>query len=426
MKPISSAVTIFGIALLANSAAFAESEDSRLARIAALEKENALMRKELAALRQNRALRDQKAAVAGASTQAFGKRPKQDQNGLTQSAGSGSPLTAYAADLTFKARPIAEERGQFTVWAEGGATWTGGDPSLLFYTPVSFTLNSPTPQSFDLKPGLGWEGAGGFDYRFANSPWHVSGQFRYGEGIGKGSFGTAGSVDPSLLGASNITAESGNQAISAEGRERHWLADLAVGRDVLGSGPSSMQVKAGLRISEFRASTSSLEVDRVSITVNPPQVVNGVSVSTFAITDLTNLTQEARFLGAGPRVGIEGSVPFAGKWAFDYMGDAAVLFGTQRYSQAQNGFSVYSIAGLPSLSLPGFGNSDERLATVFNADLQFGISYWLTPAVKMTASYRLDAYFNVLTGLSLANDVTKLQTIDRYIHGPRLGVTAQF
>jgi hypothetical protein len=426
MKSISSAVTILGIALLANSTAFAESEESRLARIAALEKENALMRKELAALRQNHALRDQKASIAGASVQAHGKRPQQDRNGLTQSVGSGSPLTAYAADLAFKATPLAEARGQFRVWAEGGATWTGGDPSLLFYTPISLTPISASPQPFDLKPGLGWEGAGGFDYRFANSPWHVSGQFRYGEGTGKGAFATGGSVDPSLLGVSNITAESVNQAVDAQGRERHWLADLAIGRDVLGSGPSSMQVKAGLRISEFRASTSSLEVVRGTITLNPPQMFNGVPISTFSITDATNLTQEARFLGAGPRVGIEGSVPFAGKWAFDYMGDAAVLFGRQRYSQAQNGFSVYSIAGLPSLPLPGFGNSDERSATVFNADLQFGVSYWFTPAVKMTASYRLDAYFNVLTGLSLANDVTKLQTLDRYIHGPRLGVAAQF
>ena len=54
------------------------------------------------------------------------------------------------------------------------------------------------PREFNLTPTVGWEAAAGFDYKFANnSPWHVSGQFRYGEG-GKTS-GAASSAGAATL-----------------------------------------------------------------------------------------------------------------------------------------------------------------------------------------------------------------------------------
>jgi hypothetical protein len=47
----------------------------------------------------------------------------------------------------------------------------------------------------------------------------------------------------------------------------------------------------------------------------------------------------------------------------------------------------------------------------------------MTPNVKLSASYRLDAYFNVL---NQAFSTDTKQTLDRYIHGPRLGLSATF
>lgn len=46
--------------------------------------------------------------------------------------------------------------------------------------------------------------------------------------------------------------------------------------------------------------------------------------------------------------------------------------------------------------------------------------------MKISASYRLDAYFNVFAALDAQNDASRLHRIDRYTHGPRLAVTAQF
>ena len=105
------------------------------------------------------------------------------------------------------------------------------------------------------------------------------------------------------------------------------------------------------------------------------------------------------------------------------------MFGTQTFSQTSTTgatiLSPASIAGL-SATASSLSNADQRFNTVFNADLQVGVSYWVSPNVKLSASYRLDAYLNVLTGLSAINDPTKLQTIDRYIHGPRVGICGQF
>jgi hypothetical protein len=418
-KSLSAAVMI---AVLCCGPAVAENDEA--ARIAALEQENAQMRKELDELRQSQKRLGQQitrptfSQTRGEAKLAPGATPIRSSN-LRR-----DPFEAQAAytAMPVKAGPAIETRGRWRVWGEGGATWTAGDPSLLFYTPIQ--LNGPLPdQSFNLKPGLGWEGAVGFDYRFANSLWHIGGQFRYGEGRATGSFASnQSSTQTNLI---NVTSAFDNQTINAVGKERHWLADVTVGRDVLGSGPDALQVKGGVRISEFRAATSSLETGAGGLVFSPAQTVGGVTFTTLNIFSTINTMQEAKFLGAGPVIGFEGSVPFAGHWAFEYAGDAAVLFGSQRYTQSisNTGFSTPVNVFTDNTQTSSFS---QKNATVFNPDVQIGVSYWVTPQVKVTGSYRLDAYLNVLTSLSPVNDVTKLQTIDRLIHGPRVAVSAQF
>src|ERR1700724_2396087 len=94
---------LLGSTALSGSAAFAGQNDDLVARLNAAEKENAAIR------RENKEL-------AAAKPVSFTDR-------MADFAG------AYAADLpvAYKARP-AEEPGQFRIWVEGGAIWTGGDP----------------------------------------------------------------------------------------------------------------------------------------------------------------------------------------------------------------------------------------------------------------------------------------------------------
>ena len=422
-----------------------------MARIEALEKENAAIRKENEELRKNKILRQQNAALKVSTTQtpsvSLAEAPKGKRT---------DPMRAYAADLpmTYKG-PIAEARGQLTLWGEGGAIWTGGDPNLAFYSKADFTQSfgllgnfNGIPVGMNVRPNLGYEGAAGFDYRFAESPWHVSGQFRYGEGRGNASASSIGNLDAATIAAINtligpggingvagafFAGAGGNQTFNATGKETHWVADLAVGRDVLGSGPAAMQLKFGLRLAELQASVNSTDTQNGFFNFTQPVEIlgpGGPTAASFSSSTLNTVEQTSRFFGAGPRIGVDGSVPFAGQWTFDYTGDAAVLFGTQRFSQT----ATTTFTSNPNiLVLLGGGgaavsvaNTDERYATVFNADLQAGVSYWVAPNVKVSASYRVDAFFNVITGLSAINDPTKLQKVDRYYHGPRVGVTAQF
>ena len=100
------------------------------------------------------------------------------------------------------------------------------------------------------------------------------------------------------------------------------------------------------------------------------------------------------FLGAGPLIGIEGSIPFFGNWTFDYTGDAAILFGTQQSTTTTTNTFTANPAILALLFGGGGGINTataERFGYVMSTDVQAGFGYWVTPNVKLAASYRLDA-----------------------------------
>jgi hypothetical protein len=118
---------------------------------------------------------------------------------------------------------------------------------------------------------------------------------------------------------------SGTSSTSAALTERHWQADIGMGYDLI---RHLLQSNFGLRIAEVTAITD--------VTTGAQATLNGV-LNEFGISPLafvagaataSNLTTVRRsFLGAGPRIGLEGSAPLIGQLAFDYSGDAAVLFG---------------------------------------------------------------------------------------------------
>jgi hypothetical protein len=389
-------------ALAAAGARAGELEDVH-ARLEQLERQNAAIRKENAALRENQRLHDEntrlksqgsRAAVEAAKTSA-GPQPE-NATFLAVSAASRQardPLQSYAADFPVKAPPLAGP-AQFRAWIEGGAIWSGGDPVFDNYLDLN-GFNGV----FALTPKVGWETAIGFDHRFAGSPWHINGQFRYGEG-GE----TNGTHTINVFGLRPGVTQT--QTIGAAYKETHWLADLAVGRDIAGPSPDALQFKAGLRIAEFTARTSDSNIQAFA--------APGLSFTSSNFDDT-----RASFLGAGPLIGLEGSVPFAGKWSFDYNGDVALLVGRQ---QQQN--TVRSVFSAPLGVTENVMTGNDRIfAGALSADIQVGVSYWLTQNLKLGASYRLDAFVNVFNEAGSSNNGF---TPDRYTHGPRVTLTGQF
>lgn len=416
-------------AVAALSIGTASAQEGSASRISALEKENAAIRKEIALLRENRDLQKQASTLKPAN-------PSSQRVAAGSAAAKSDPFAAYAADLpvAYKAAPVVAQQRQFRIWGEGGAIWSGGDPMLQPYLLGGGVglggVGSSGAGVFDLGPKLGWEGAGGFDYRIANSAWHVSGQFRYGEsGKASGSSTGNGSIDPALFGG-DVTSITFGDALTQSYQEKRWLADLAIGRDIAGDGPDALQIKGGLRVAESVGTMTTNRNQSFAFTFDPPQDVGGFPpFSSLSSASVSATVDRRSFLGAGPLIGLEGCIPLAGGWTFDYLGDAALLFGTQKVVSSNvtnTSIDPPFLAGLGG-GIGGLSSSSvtttERFATMFSADLQVGVSYWLTQNLKLGLSYRMDALINVQ---NQDNAAVATFLADRYTHGPRLRLTGQF
>lgn len=202
----------------------ADSADEALARVQALEKEIAAIKKENEALRRVKELREQNSSLVKQTAKSAG-------NATVRLPTRRDPRQAYAADMPIYPKAVAPvERGQLRVWGEGGAIWSGGDPIYSFFDRTALTgggpLGTSVPGFFALTPKPGWEAATGFDYRLAASPWHVSGQFRYGEARQSASAAFSDSVIIPDVPPFTITSSDSPRA---DHKETHWLADMALG-----------------------------------------------------------------------------------------------------------------------------------------------------------------------------------------------------
>jgi hypothetical protein len=107
---------------------------------------------------------------------------------------------------------------------------------------------------------------------------------------------------------------------------------------------------------------------------------------------------DRRFVGSGPRVGLQGSDRLQSSWGVDWQVGASVLFGDK----------TVDTAGV-SPAIPNYAASGSTL----NVDGLLGLSYWFSSASKLTLGYRADAYFN--KSAPSLNLSTPSQAID---HGP--------
>jgi hypothetical protein len=301
-------------------------------------------------------------------------------------------------------------QGQWSSWSEAGLT---GHPAL------DPAIGLPPLGPFaNLTPGAGWEGALGFDYRLSRwSPYHISGQFRYGENNGGSApvsltntpltlFTTSGATAPAVVDA------TGSGALNKEG---HWLVDLGVGRD-FGLGSGNVQTTLGVRVAEITSTASAAGNLQACLSGGPP----GIFCTTPASGGFS-FQSRSQFLGVGPRLGVDGSQPLAGSWAFDYLGGVAVLFGNRSLNATQ---TLSATTTFPPISLASItALNPSSTVGIFNLDAQAGISYWLTPNFKLTASYRFDGYWGASTIIEPTGAPGQQ---DRFYYGPMLRGTATF
>lgn len=321
-----------------------------------------------------------------------------------------------AADLTpilTKAPPVAAVHDVWTWWGEGGFTGRpAGDPAIGL---------PPFGPFASLTPGVGYEAAIGFDFQPAQwSPYHVSGQFRYGQNRGASSTFFSQNIPLTLMtpgGRFPTPAVVNASGTATLNDEDHWLVDFAIGRDyALGSG--NVQAKLGIRIAEINSSANGLRalVGCVDSPVVRPNCSSPVAGS-------LSFQSRSRFLGVGPRFGVDGSEPLGGSWAFDYLGGVAVLFGDRSLNATQTLFATTTSFAIPDIFNSTTSLSTSQAVAVFNLDAQAGISYWLTRNFKLTASYRFDGYWNAMTIIEPNGNIG---TQSRFFYGPMLRGTITF
>jgi hypothetical protein len=306
---------------------------------------------------------------------------------------------AGAADMAMKAAPVPAQvvKESWTWWLEGGAM-DPGSGSFNFGPAVS-----------GIKPKWGGEGAIGFDWMPGWGPWHVSGQFRYGSAQRTQGFKAFPPGSPSTTiinpnGATHIAVVSNNERI----RDDHWLVDFAIGRD-FGLGNANAQWKLGLRAVDLRA--------RLTASGTANTAGTGVPNSNFPFS----VQQDATFVGAGPRFGVEGSTPLSAGWSIDWLAGAAVLVGERHTSQVQV-TNPTALGGATLLT----GQAIEQTTAVFNVDAQAGLSYWISPNLKISASYRVDAYFSALKTIKAGTATNTFTNVDQIYNGPMARVTWKY
>jgi hypothetical protein len=287
----------------------------------------------------------------------------------------------WAADMptkaAFRAAPI-EPTPLWTWYLEGGGFETSG--RTLFDDRATHAR-------------FGWEGAVGLDYRIAGTPWHISGQFRYGKA------GDRNTPTSGFFTAPGIGYYGAGYTVNGtlNHKESHAVADFAVGHDI-GIGAGQAQVKFGVRVVDLSAKST------VSGTLYAGYPIYGSYAGV--------ITFKSRFVGAGPRGSIEGSHPIMGPLSVDYMGGVAYLYGTRSFNIEA------SAAGLGS---GAFGVSD--VAGIFNADASLGLSYAFSKAAKLTAGYRFDGYWGAMKMFDISGNVVNN---DRFYYGPFLRLTGAF
>jgi Legionella pneumophila major outer membrane protein precursor len=185
---------------------------------------------------------------------------------------------ASAADMASppvlkKASPPLPPQSTWSWWVEGGAFNTGGGS-------VGFPA---------FKPNWGGEGAIGFDWQ-SHPLWHVIGQFRYGTASKNPS------TQFSFISAPSTVNVGENQNL----REDHWLVDFGIGRD-FGLGNSNAIWTFGVHVADL---CSKLNGNFSISTVGP-----SASPTTIAIQE------RSTFVGAGPRLGVQGDIPLVANGA---------------------------------------------------------------------------------------------------------------
>jgi hypothetical protein len=310
------------------------------------------------------------------------------------------------ATVSAVALMVSVERGaiaaDFTPTCQDDRWWLSAEGQYLFYDgdPAKYGIDNDEDGDNDfamkLKPDDGWGVGGEIGFQPACSPWSFLGRVRYGQSNKEKDHDTQYS-----------TFDGGFTSGSAEAdhREKHWIVDLEIGRDVgLGalSEDSNVRVFAGLRFAHFKG--------KGSMTTN---YYSHFGYSNYTIERRSNADFKRKFTGIGPRIGFDAMLPFDEHFSLDLGAAGALLFGKQKFEVDGTNYSNFE-------SNDDIREKRSKTVVVPNLEASAAFSWLVTDNAQISLGYRIDSYWDVY---DTGDIVGGRDEGDRIIHGPFLKFT---
>lgn len=217
----------------------------------------------------------------------------------------------------------------------------------------------------DIEPDDGLQGAVGLVTPWKDSAYDIGIFARFGGSFDEDDSQVAATGVPfNILGGATY---SGFAAATVDHDEKHIIVDFEARRDIGMGGGIDVTGTAGFRFAYFDAETDT----------------NFVSGTVASLTEERNST----FIGFGPKLGFDGTMPVSGNLQFDFSGNASVLFGDRerRVEATGTGAAV------------SFTDDDNSFRVVPTLGGTVGLSFMPENmgGMKFTVGFRAEAYFNV-------------------------------
>jgi hypothetical protein len=117
-----------------------------------------------------------------------------------------------------------------------------------------------------------------------------------------------------------------------------------------------------------------------------------------------------RYMGVGPRLGLEGNAALPSSWVVEWKVGASVLYTDRSFDTA---------AGVTNPALPNFVSS----GSVVNVDGLLGLSYFFDSGSKLTLGYRADYFKGGTPSFNISGNTA--ENADRLNHGPMIRFSIQ-
>ena len=141
------------------------------------------------------------------------------------------------------------------------------------------------------------------------------------------------------------------------------------------------------------------------------QATLGVRMAEPLATDgFTPSFDPRRYMGVGPRLGLEGNASLPSAWVIEWKVGASVLYSDRSFDGS---------SGVANPVMPSFANT----GSVVNVDGLLGLSYWFDSASKLTLGYRADYFKGGTPTFNISGNTA--DTTDRVNHGPMIRFSIQ-